>query len=279
MKLTLGYSSCPNDTFIFDAMVNGKIDTEGIVFEVVMEDVEKLNRKAFVKELDVTKLSYHAYGYAWEDYILLESGSALGNNCGPLLISKGDIQNPSIEIPELNIAIPGKFTTANLLFCFAFPDALNKEEMLFSEIEDSVVNGATGAGVIIHENRFTYQTRGLKKIIDLGTFWEEMVQAPIPLGGIAIKRTISDEIKQKINRIIKRSVRFALKHPDSSRDYVKSNAQVMEDDVIKKHIELYVNEYTLNLGGIGIYAIRKLFEKAIELNILEPANRTLILNH
>ena len=149
----------------------------------------------------------------------------------------------------------------------------------FSEIEDSVVNGNTGAGIIIHENRFTYQTRGLKKVMDLGTFWEEMVQAPIPLGGIAIKRMISDEIKQKINRVITRSVRFALEHPDSSRDYVKSNAQVMEDDVIKKHIELYVNEYTLKLGEIGIYAIRKLFEKAIELNILEPTNRMLILNH
>lgn len=279
MKLSIGYSSCPNDTFIFDAMVNGKIDTEGIKFEVVMEDVENLNRRAFAKELDVSKLSYHAYGYAWDDYIMLESGSALGNNCGPLVISNTEIKQPSLEIPKLNVAIPGKFTTANLLFCMAYPDAINKKELLFSEIEDNIVNGVVEVGVIIHENRFTYQKRGLKKVVDLGEFWEEMAQGPIPLGGIAIKRMISDKIKQKINRIIERSVKFALDNPEASRNYVKSNAQVMKDDVIEKHIGLYVNKYTLKLGEKGVRAVNKLFEKAIELNILEPANKTLILNH
>ncbi len=279
MKLSLGYSSCPNDTFIFDAMVNGKIDTEGILFEIVMEDVENLNRRAFSKELDITKLSYHAYGYVWDDYIMLESGSALGRNCGPLLISKNEIQRNSAEISTLSIAIPGKYTTANLLFGLAYPDAIDKKEVLFSEVEDIVANGHADLGVIIHENRFTYQEKGLKKVMDLGLFWEEMVNEPIPLGGIAIKRLISDTIKQKINRIIKRSVKFAMDNPDASQNYVKSNAQVVKDDVIKKHIGLYVNDYTLMLGDKGVNAVNKLFEKAVELNILEPPNKTLVLNY
>jgi len=279
MNLTLGFSSCPNDTFIFDAMVNGKIDTEGIVFDVVMEDVEALNRKAVSSDLDITKLSYHAYGYVWEDYILLESGSALGENCGPLLISKTKIQNPPLEVPKMNIAIPGEFTTANLLFSLAFPDATMKKEMLFSEIEDAVIKGEADAGLLIHENRFTYHTRGLEKIMDLGVFWEKLCNAPLPLGGIAIKRSVPDKMKQKINRIISKSVRFALNHPNSSFHYVKCNAQTMDDDVMKKHIELYVNDYTVNLGKKGVLAIRKLFEKAIALNLLEPTNKTLILNH
>jgi 1,4-dihydroxy-6-naphthoate synthase len=244
-----------------------------------MEDVEKLNRRAFSKELDITKLSYHAYGYVWDDYIMLESGSALGRNCGPLLISKNEIQRNSAEISTLSIAIPGKYTTANLLFGLAYPNAIDKKEVLFSEVEDVVANGHADLGVIIHENRFTYQEKGLKKVMDLGLFWEEMVNEPIPLGGIAIKRLISDTIKQKINRIIKRSVKFAMDNPDASQNYVKSNAQVVKDDVIKKHIGLYVNDYTLMLGDKGVNAVNKLFEKAVELNILEPPNKTLVLNY
>ena len=201
--ITLGYSPCPNDTFIFDALVHKKIDTEGLDFKVVLADVEELNQKAFNKELGVTKLSYHAYGYLTNDYVLLTSGSALGKGCGPLLVQNSNIQ--SLKLEKARIAIPGKYTTANFLLSIAYPKVENKVEMLFSEIENAVLTNKVDAGLIIHENRFTYQEKGLKKIIDLGEYWEQITSALIPLGGIAIKRTFPIEIQQKINRLIKKN--------------------------------------------------------------------------
>ena len=194
-KLTLGFSPCPNDCFIFDALIHSKIDTEGLDFEVLMEDVETLNRKAFSalsenenSSLHITKLSYHAYAYLTKPYVLLDAGSALGNNCGPLLISKNTYGREDIE--KLKIAIPGKYTTANFLLSLAFPKALKKTELAFSEIENAILHDEFDAGLIIHENRFTYAKKGLKKIIDLGEFWEELTQMPIPLGGIVINRNL-----------------------------------------------------------------------------------------
>jgi 1,4-dihydroxy-6-naphthoate synthase len=258
MKLSLGYSPCPNDTFIFDAMVHGKIDTEGLEFEVILADVEELNRKAFSGELDVTKLSYHAYTHLTDKYILLRSGSALGNNCGPLLVSYRAFNQE--EINSLKIAIPGRYTTANFLLSFAFPEAKNRVEMLFSDIEAAVLNGNVDLGVIIHENRFTYHERGMIKVMDLGEYWEQTTGLPIPLGGIVGRRHFNKDLAQKINRVLRRSVEYAFAHPNASRDYVCAHAQEMEFDVMQKHIQLYVNQYSIDLGEKGEAAVRKLFD-------------------
>ena len=209
MKLTLGFSPCPNDTFMFDALVHNKIDTEGLEFEVVLSDVEQLNQWALKSKLDLTKLSFNAFRYCVNDYSLLDSGSALGRNCGPLLI-----KNPQTELTkESLIAIPGKYTTANLLLDLAFPNFQNKQEVLFSEIEEKVLKNEVDAGLIIHENRFTYQNRGLEKVIDLGEFWEQKTSLPIPLGGIFIKGNFTKDIKKKVERVLKRSVEFAFSNP------------------------------------------------------------------
>lgn len=266
MKLTLGFSTCPNDTFIFDAMVHGKVDTEGLQFEMVLADVEELNRNAFSGKIDITKLSYHAYLYVAENYKLLTSGSALGYKNGPLLISKNKFQKEEVE--ALKIAIPGKYTTANLLFGIVFPHAKNKIEYLFSDIEDAVLSGEVDAGVIIHENRFTYEDKGLNKIIDLGEDWEEKTKSPIPLGGIVIRRNLNPEIQQKVNRVLKRSVDFAFSNPKSSADFVKINAQELNDEVTQKHINLYVNNFTSNLGPSGKNAVIQLFQKAKDENLV-----------
>jgi 1,4-dihydroxy-6-naphthoate synthase len=271
MRLTLGFSPCPNDTFIFDAMVNGKIDTEGLEFDVVMADVEELNRAAFKSEPDITKLSYHAYAHLTKDYILLNSGSALGNNCGPLLIAskEHDIQNLS----ALSVAIPGRYTTANFLLSFAFPQLKNKKEILFSEIENKVLNGEIDLGVIIHENRFTYHERGLICIMDLGKNWEEKTGLPIPLGGIVCRRNFDKNLQLKIERVLRRSIEFAFANPDSSKDFVSCHAQEMSEDVMQKHINLYVNHYSLELGEKGKKAIETMFshiESELEYSIVHP---------
>lgn len=276
-NFTLGFSSCPNDCFIFDAMIHGKIDTEGLKFNIVMDDVETLNKKAFEAELDITKLSYNAYLYLTKKYVLLDGGSALGFNCGPILISKKKILNPKSQILNFKIAIPGKYTTANLLLSIAFPEVKNKIEMVFSEIENAVLKGEVDAGLIIHENRFTYQERGLHKIIDLGEFWESLIHAPIPLGGIVIKRNISDDIKQKVNRVIRRSVEYAFANPASSSNFVKANSQEMDEEVMKKHIDLYVNKFSIDLGEEGKKAVKLLFDKAVEKEIINKAQEEIFL--
>ncbi len=277
MKLTIGYSPCPNDCFIFDALIHGKIDTEGLQFEVLLEDVETLNKKALQGELDITKLSYHAYAYVLENYILLRSGSALGFNCGPLLI-----QDARRTMKDLNsnpkIAIPGKLTTANLLLSIAYPNLTNKVECVFSDIENAVLSGEVDAGLIIHENRFTYQDRGLKKIIDLGEFWDSLIHAPIPLGGIVIKRNLGNELQQKVNRLIKKSVEFAFANPESSMAYVKANAQEMSEEVMKKHIALYVNDFSIDLGETGINAVQLLFNKAKELKLFKFNDEKIVID-
>lgn len=267
MKLTLGYSPCPNDTFIFDALIHHKIDTEGLTFDVHLGDVEQLNQKAFAKELDITKLSYHAFAYLLKDYALLTSGSALGNNCGPLLIAKSTI--PIEELTNKKIAIPGKYTTANFLLSLAFPNAIQKQETLFSSIEQQILNGQVDAGLIIHENRFTYQDRGLIKLIDLGEWWEKETQLPIPLGGIVIKRNLPVELQQKVNRVLRRSVEFAFENPNASISYVQQHAQEIAATVVQQHIDLYVNNFSIDLGIEGKAAINYLFKVAAEIGLIE----------
>jgi 1,4-dihydroxy-6-naphthoate synthase len=272
-ELTLGFSPCPNDCFIFDAMIHGEIDTEGLSFKVFMEDVESLNRKAFNAELDITKLSYYAYAHLADKYHLLKSGSALGKGCGPLLITRSPMQvNASSKV-----AIPGKFTTANFLFSIAFPEVTDKAEMLFSEIEAAVLEGKVDAGLIIHENRFTYEAKGLKKLMDLGEYWESMTKAPIPLGGIVIRRTMHPEVKHAVDRVIRRSVEYAFAHPDASLNFVKEHAQEMSEEVMYKHIDLYVNKYSVDLGEEGKKAVHLLFDKAVEFGLVEKKEQDLIV--
>lgn len=277
MELTLGFSPCPNDCFIFDALVHGKVDTEGLKFKVVMEDVEALNQRAFRGELDITKLSYHAYAYLTGKYVLLDAGSALGHNCGPLLISRKELRTSDFSNDRLKIVIPGKYTTANFLLSLAFPYATNKTEMLFSEIEDAVLNEKADAGLIIHENRFTYEQKGLKKVIDLGEYWETLIKAPIPLGGIVIKRELPGNVKQAVNRVIRKSVTYALSDPKSSLPYVKEHAQEMSEEVMYKHIDLYVNQFSVDLGEEGKKAVKLLFDKAREKGVIPKVQEEIFL--
>ena len=259
MRLTLGFSPCPNDTFIFDALVNKKIDTEGLEFEAVLEDVQTLNEWAAEKRLDITKLSFPALFNESDNYIILNSGAALGKGVGPLLISKRMVDSvPDIE--NCRIAIPGENTTANFLLNYVFPQAKNKIPMLFSSIEDAVLNSEVDLGVIIHENRFTYRQKGLHKICDLGEIWEQKENLPIPLGCIAIKKDIPQNIQQKVGRLIQKSVEYAFAQYPQLSNYVIEHAQAMEEEVMRKHIELYVNDFSIELGEGGKMAIKKLFE-------------------
>jgi 1,4-dihydroxy-6-naphthoate synthase len=279
MKLTIGFSPCPNDTFIFDALIHHKIDTEGLEFEVFYDDVETLNQKAFRGELDITKLSYHAFAYAADKYVLLDAGSALGFGVGPMLITRdADVEKIKANIANLKIAIPGKYTTANFLLSLAFPDATNKQELVFSDIENAVLDGRVDVGLIIHENRFTYQDKGLHKVIDLGDYWEKRTGCAIPLGGIVANRNLPEDVQQKINRLIKQSVEFAFADPKSGLDYIRQHAQEMSEEVMYKHIELYVNKFSVDLGEEGKKAVKLMFDTALEKGIIPPIDKSLFLN-
>ncbi len=277
MKLSLGFSPCPNDCFMFDAIVNRRIDLEGLEFAVHLADVEELNRTALAGYAQLTKLSYHAYAHCTARYVLLDAGSALGRNCGPLLISKRWISTDEVAAGTLRIAIPGKLTTANFLLGLAFPRAQDKRDLLFSAIEPALLNEEYDAGLIIHENRFTYEARGLKKIIDLGEFWERETGAPIPLGGIVISRLLPDEVKQRVNRVLRRSVEYALANRSASLPFVRRHAQEMSEEVMYRHIDLYVNQYSVDLGADGRLAVEVLFEKARTTGIIPVVKENVFL--
>ena len=273
MKLTLGFSPCPNDTFIFDALIHNKIDTEGLEFEVVFDDVETLNQIALRGELDITKLSFHAFAYVANKYALLDAGSALGFGVGPLLISKNQFQGELNA--DLKVGIPGKYTTANFLLGIAYPHLQNKEIMVFSEIEAALIDEKIDLGLIIHENRFTYQYKGLNKIVDLGDYWEKLTGCAIPLGGIVINRNLDREIQLKVNRLVRQSVEYAFAHPKSCIEFIREHAQEMDEAVMYKHIELYVNKYSINLGQEGRKAIDTLFTLAQERNLIPAVQQNL----
>jgi 1,4-dihydroxy-6-naphthoate synthase len=265
MKLVIGFSPCPNDTFIFDALVNQKIDTQGIQFVAQLEDVETLNQLALESVLPFTKVSYAVLSNILDHYIVLNSGSALGSGVGPLLIAKNEI--PEDEVKNCLIAIPGEHTTAHMLFALAFPGAKNKIFLRYDEIENFVLSADQSssfnrdkmnvqkAGVIIHENRFTYEKKGLKKIIDLGDFWQDETGSPIPLGGIVGKRTLDPHLLSSVDNLIKQSIQFAYAHYPELTDYIRENSREMEEDVMRKHIDLYVNTYSLALGTEGQNAV------------------------
>ena len=247
---------------MFDAMVHGRIDVEGLEFDVRLADIEALNTAAFAGAVDVTKLSFHAYAHCAERYVLLDAGSALGRNCGPLLISKRAIASEEVAAGALRIAIPGKFTTARFLLGLAFPAARKTTEVLFSDIEGRVLDGTFDAGLIIHENRFTYAAKGLRKIIDLGEYWEGETGSAIPLGGIVANRRLPVDVQQRVNRVMRRSVEYAFAHRAASLPFVRAHAQEMSEEVMYRHIDLYVNEYSVDLGVEGRRAVETLFAHA-----------------
>lgn len=276
-KITLGFSSCPNDTFIFNALIHGAIDTEGLDFELVVADVEELNRRAFGNDLDVTKISFNAFTRLANDYILLDSGAALGENCGPLIIAREQFKID--EISTKIIAIPGVNTTANLLLTWGFPNIIHKEEMIFSAIEEAVLNGKVDAGLIIHESRFTYEQKGLKKIIDMGELWETRTKTPTPLGGIIANRRLNEETIRKINRVLRRSVEHAFANPKFNLDFIRCHAQEMSEEVMFKHIGLYVNHYSITLGKDGRNAVLRLFKTALQLGLIEKIPMNLFVEY
>jgi 1,4-dihydroxy-6-naphthoate synthase len=256
--ITLGFSPCPNDTFIFDALVHHKINTEGLQFQFWMEDVETLNRLALTRVPDMIKVSYHAFLKISDDYEILKSGSAMGFGSGPLLISRKD--HSAADLQNLVVAVPGEHTTAHLLLNFAAPKVKQKIFMVFHEIEEAVLTGRANAGVIIHENRFTYEQKGLKKILDLGVYWEKQTASPIPLGGIAVRRSLGNEMITRLGKLMKMSVLFARKYPEEVMGFVRSHAQEMDEEVMKKHISLYVNDFTVDMGPVGELAIATLLK-------------------
>ncbi len=266
MKLTLGFSPCPNDTFIFDALVNKKIDTEGFEFAAVLEDVETLNEWALEGRLDITKLSFPAFFRSLDKYVLLNSGSALGKAVGPLLITDSAQEITEDEINQASIALPGIHTTANLLFSLAYPGATDKKFMLFSAIEEALLNKETDLGVIIHENRFTYKQKGLYKVKDLGEYWEEKMGLPVPLGGIAITQSVKRSVALKVNELIRKSLDFAFANYPDIAEYVKQHSREMSEEVMRQHIDLYVNNYSLDLGEDGKLAIENLHQVFLELD-------------
>jgi 1,4-dihydroxy-6-naphthoate synthase len=297
MTLTLGFSPCPNDTFIFDALVNHKIDTEGLDFDVRLEDVETLNQWALRGLLDVSKISYGVLPLVMGGYRLLDAGGALGKGVGPLLISRQQVSLTDID--TATIAIPGERTTAHLLFSLAFPAARNKQFMIFSGIEDAVLSGQVDCGVIIHENRFTYQQKGLTKLLDLGEFWEKETGAPIPLGGIIfrsdqpslahltsppadpaapIQSTSAGNLATKVNRLIRRSLAYAFSHYPTLPDYVKTHAQEMDETIMRQHIDLYVNNYSRTLGPDGENAIHTLLRTYARLHAREQTQSLSIVH-
>lgn len=257
MKLHIGFSPCPNDTFIFDALINNKIDTEGITLVPVLEDVQTLNEWAMQGKLDITKLSYGVLPKVLDHYLLMDSGGALGKGVGPLLITNKEIEN--VHVDEEPVAIPGENTTAHLLFSLKYPSAKNKVFVRYDEVESFVLAGK-GQGVIIHENRFTYADKGLKKITDLGDYWEQQTKVPIPLGGIVIKKNIYSATQQKVERLIRKSIEYAFSKYPVLNDYIRKHSQEMSEAVMRKHIDLYVNDYSLRLGEEGRAAVHTLMD-------------------
>ncbi|MGB3005906.1 MAG: 1,4-dihydroxy-6-naphthoate synthase [Chitinophagaceae bacterium] len=276
MKLTLGFSPCPNDTFIFDALVNKKIDTAGFEFDTVLADVETLNQWALEGKLDITKLSFPAFFKSLGHYTLLNAGSAIGKGVGPLLISDTRHELSEEEINQASIALPGVNTTANLLFSFAYPEAKDKTFMIFSAIEEALVNKEIDLGVIIHENRFTYQQKGLLKVKDLGAFWEERMELPLPLGGIAINQSLKRYVALKVNELIRKSLEFSFSNYPVITDFVKHHSQEMSEEVMRQHIDLYVNNYSLDLGEDGKLAIESLHQVFLELNNQEADDEDIL---
>lgn len=271
--ITLGISPCPNDTFIFHALLHGLVRDNPYHFVLYIEDVETLNRLGREATLDVTKISFHMYGYLREEYVLLNSGAALGRGCGPLLIAR-----PGISFEEIKgkvIAVPGRFTTANLLLQLMTGGHENVREMRFDQIVTAVASGTVAGGLIIHETRFTYQEKGLIPLVDFGKWWEDTTGQPIPLGGIIARRKLGEPTIRCLDGMIKESILYARKYPGACKKFIKENAQEVSDKLIKSHIDLYVNDFSVNLGKEGRAAVESLFRAAEQLQIIPESDKSL----
>ena len=257
--MNLHISPCPNDTFMFDAMVHGRVDTEGLVFDLHFADIEELNHNAIHDRAEVTKLSYAVWPIVADKYRLLTSGSALGRGNGPLLVSLKPLSKNDLR--GIKVAVPGKYTTANMLLQTIFPEVGRVEEYLFSDIAEAVLSGRADAGLLIHEGRFLYRERGLSLVADMGQEWEERYGLPLPLGAIAVSRRVAEEVAGKIDRVLRRSIEYAFANPQASRAFVKRHARELDDRVIKSHIDLFVNMYSLDVGDEGRAAVKLLTGK------------------
>ena len=268
MRLRLGYSPCPNDTFIFHALQAGLLagtaaqagapGEEPLELDVVLMDIDALNQAALAGELDVAKVSYHAYGYLAADWVLLRAGGALGRGVGPLVVAR----DPDLDLAGRTVAVPGGTTTARLLLAL-WRDGLRTEVVRYDRIMPGVAEGSYDAGLIIHESRFTYPRYGLHALCDLGTWWEEEVGHLVPLGAIAAKRTLGPRVHERLNALVRVSLEHALARPEDSAGYVAAHAQEMDEDVRRKHIELYVNSYSLDVGPDGEAAARELLARGV----------------
>ncbi len=256
MKLTLSLSPCPNDTFMFDALLHGRIDTEGLRFEPTFADIEQLNAAVLHHHSDISKISYAVLPEILSDYQVLDSGSALGRGNGPLLVSRRPLRRE--ELQGMSIAVPGLHTTANLLLERLFPGIGPRHPHLFSEIAPLIAQGAYPAGVLIHEGRFTYRTLDLLPIADLGLEWERQTALPLPLGAIVVSRRLEPALRKTIDRILRRSIQYAFEHPEASADFVRQHAQELDEKVTRQHIDLFVNRYSLSLGKEGQQAVLQL---------------------
>jgi 1,4-dihydroxy-6-naphthoate synthase len=272
--LTIGYSPCPNDTFIFYALVHGKVHVPGLEFREQLADVETLNRTALEGGLDITKISYHALGHLREQYALLRSGSALGRGCGPLLVANPGTRPEDVHLGT--VAIPGELTTAALLLRLYDPSIANISVMSFDRIMNAVSTGKVTAGLIIHESRFTYPLYKLEKLLDLGEWWEHHSRLPIPLGGILGKRSLGRDVLLQVEEAIRTSIHYAYAHPDEVLSYCRHHSQEMDVTVMKSHIDLYVNDFSLDLGQEGLAAVRRLLDEA-EASGIFPRSGTALL--
>ncbi|GFO69382.1 1,4-dihydroxy-6-naphtoate synthase [Geomonas limicola] len=275
-ELSLGFSPCPNDTFIFNALVHGLVPSPGLGFTPRLEDVETLNRLVLAGALDVSKISYHLLGHVLEDYLLLRSGGALGRGCGPLLVARTQLDPARLK--DRPIALPGEYTTAALLLRLFDPSLENLVYLPFEKIMPAVADGSVAAGVIIHESRFTYQGLGLTKLVDLGQWWEESTGQPIPLGGIVARRSLGREVLLALEEALTASVRHAFANPGAARGYIRAHSQEMSDAVCDAHISLYVNDFSVNLGAEGETAVRVLLERAAQAGIMKPGSRPLFIS-
>jgi 1,4-dihydroxy-6-naphthoate synthase len=274
-RLSLGFSPCPNDTFIFHALVHGRVPCDGLSFNERLEDVETLNRLALSGLLDVSKVSYHLMGRILKDYLLLRSGGALGRGCGPLLVSREPLDPARLK--GKRIALPGQFTTAALLLRLFDPSLTDLVYLPFEKIMGAVADGSVAAGVIIHESRFTFASLGLLQVLDLGQWWEQETGHPIPLGGIAARRSLGRETLLALERGLARSVSYAFEHPGEARPYIRAHSQEMSDEVCDAHIGLYVNGFSSGLGGEGEAAVRLLLDRATAAGIIPPSNEPLFI--
>ncbi|GHT13012.1 1,4-dihydroxy-6-naphtoate synthase [Bacteroidia bacterium] len=255
--MRLCFSSCPNDTFVFHALLHNKVDTEGLVFDTHIADIDQLNSMAAAAKADVVKISFAAYPLAMQHYCLLDAGSALGYGNGPLLVAQ---QGSQPIAADTKVALPGMHTTAALLMQQAFPQVQHYVPMLFSHISAAVKNVQVDAGVLIHESRFTYAQQGLQLVADLGEWWQTQHHLPIPLGGIAIRRSLPAMQQQAFARVLRRSVDYALQNPTQSTAFVQHYAQELSPQVIEQHIKMFVNHHTQSLGEEGRQAICKLLQ-------------------